>query len=206
MFRASILHGHYLSPRGMRRPVVMWRDGRDVMVSFYYHRVVGNEYTSVEPVRELRRRLGIVDPADIRANLPAFIEFMSASPLHPRFSWAAFVDTWAGRKEVVETSYEALRENTVRELRRVVAELGYPDPGDGRADEIANKYSFARQKGDANAKGAGAAYLRKGIVGDWRNAFTREAAMVFERHSGAALRKLGYEQDPDWVESVDTSN
>jgi len=46
------------------------------------------------------------------------------------------------------------------------------------------------------------AELRKGIVGDWRNHFTREAAEVFERHAGKELLLLGYETSADWVSTV----
>lgn len=31
--RSSIMHSHYLDPRGLRNVVLAWRDGRDVMVS-----------------------------------------------------------------------------------------------------------------------------------------------------------------------------
>lgn len=44
--------------------------------------------------------------------------------------------------------------------------------------------------------------MRKGIVGDWRNAFSRESAQVFEAKAGRELRLLGYEQDAAWVDSL----
>jgi hypothetical protein len=40
---SSIMHGHYLNPWGMDNVVVMWRDGRDIMVSWYYHCLFKNE-------------------------------------------------------------------------------------------------------------------------------------------------------------------
>ena len=40
--------------------------------------------------------------------------------------------------------------------------------------------------------------VRKGIVGDWKNYFSREAGEVFDRHCGDVMVRLGYEADRDW--------
>jgi hypothetical protein len=45
-------------------------------------------------------------------------------------------------------------------------------------------------------------FLRKGIVGDWRNHFSAEAAVVFDAHAGSALIELGYEPDRSWITSA----
>jgi hypothetical protein len=46
VLRTSIMHGHYLSPRAMKNVVVAWRDGRDVMVSWYHQQFVPHEWTN----------------------------------------------------------------------------------------------------------------------------------------------------------------
>jgi hypothetical protein len=43
-------------------------------------------------------------------------------------------------------------------------------------------------------------FLRKGIAGDWKNAFTPEAARVFDAYAGDLLIELGYERDHSWVD------
>ena len=35
--KPSIMHGHYIHPWGMNNNICIWRDGRDVMVSWYHH-------------------------------------------------------------------------------------------------------------------------------------------------------------------------
>jgi sulfotransferase family protein len=42
-------------------------------------------------------------------------------------------------------------------------------------------------------------FLRKGVVGDWRNQFSLEAREVFDRYAGEELILLGYEKDRKWV-------
>lgn len=44
--------------------------------------------------------------------------------------------------------------------------------------------------------------MRKGIVGDWREHFTREDAELMEEIHGQTIRELGYELDGSWVNSV----
>lgn len=44
--------------------------------------------------------------------------------------------------------------------------------------------------------------IRKGIIGDWRNYFTRRDAEVFLEVTGDLLIQLEYEKDTSWVESL----
>jgi len=42
--------------------------------------------------------------------------------------------------------------------------------------------------------------LRKGVAGDWRNHFSKDAKQVFNKLAGKELIKLGYEIDESWIE------
>lgn len=201
--RAQVLQGHYLRPAGMRNVVTLWRDGRDVLVSFYHHAVVGNEYSQQHSLRALRRRLAIDNPRDVRGNLARFAEYTLTQPDHPRFTWPRFAEVWAGRPGVASTTYEALRRDTAGELMRLVQERGYMPLSRERAEEIAAGYAFNRQRAGGQQAGLLARqFLRKGAVGDWRNHFTAETAQVFQHYAGATLIRLGYEADNTWADAV----
>ena len=122
VLRTSIMHGHYLSPFGIKNAVVVWRDGRDVMVSWYHQQLVPHEWNELQ-VRRSRRELALEDYEDVYTNLPAFIEYAFRRPHSPRFSWADFVRRWHGRKGAIHVRYEDLHEETAGELRRIVREL-----------------------------------------------------------------------------------
>jgi len=65
---------------------------------------------------------------------------------------------------------------------------------DALVAEVAMESSFDRRpepKGEEMP-------LRGGRVGDWRERFGRADAEGFERLAGGALRRTGYEPDPDW--------
>src|ERR687898_3567402 len=120
--RPSIMHGHYLSPWGIRNVVVVWRDGRDVMVSWYHQQLIPHEWNRAQVARS-RRELPLEDYDDVYENLPAFIEYGFTRPHSPGFSWRDFVRRWHSHKEAVHVRYEDLRHDTTGELRRTVREL-----------------------------------------------------------------------------------
>ena len=193
--RASVMKAHFLRPGGLKNTVIVWRDGRDVMVSLYHHCYFKFEDRPYNHglVDLMRRTYPFDDYEAVAANLPAFVEQQFARPITPMFTWTRFVDTWAARPGVVHTSYEALRRDTVAELGRIVVRLT-GGPGDPAAVEAAvEEHSFERQK--AAAGGARRSHIRKGAVGDWQSLFTPELSRRFEELAGGALDKLGYPRD-----------
>lgn len=197
----SVTHGHFLNPRGLRNVVVLWRDPRDVIVSFYYHCYFVNEHHNALLVRLMKERLPFADYANIRANLPNFIRFVSRTPLSPSFTWPAFVAVWAGRPGIVQTHYEALRADAPAELSRVVAALTGQRLSTQRAEKVAEAHSFARVKAQAEAKrpdGAEIPFVREGAIGGWQRHFTAEAEAALRKGGfGPAMAKLGYMMDRD---------
>lgn len=194
-FRNVILHGHKLSSPLYSNVCVMHRDGRDIMVSAYYHFLFDNEWNNSVLVEKTRNQLGFVDCRDIAHNLPTFIEWMhygySKGPL--RFSWPDFVSSWSG-KGVPVVFYEALLDNGAAEVFRLCGELGVRVTQE-RCEEAFEKYRI--KKREPNAEGG--EFVRKGISGDWKNHFNRAAAEIFDELNGAALISLGYESNSNWV-------
>lgn len=84
--RPSILHGHYVRPIGMRNVVLVWRDPRDMLVSFYYHSYFRNELFNAPLVARMQRALPFDDVNDIQANLPVFLEAHFERRIWPHFS------------------------------------------------------------------------------------------------------------------------
>lgn len=198
--RSSIMHGHYLWSWNMRNVVVVWRDGRDVITSFYYHSLVPrSDRPNPRGVAIARKGVSFTDYDDIRTNLPEFIEYVFERNRHPAFSWAEFAAAWQGRTDVVHVRYEDLLADCPGQLSRVVRELTGMELDRGRAEEISHRFSFAAQTGRQPGEQDHGSFLRSGVSGDWRNHFTEQARRVFDRYAGDALVALGYESDRSWV-------
>jgi hypothetical protein len=196
---SCVMHGHYLRRWGMRNVVVVWRDGRDVMVSWYYFCLFSNELGNDRMVAKVRKELGAADPADIRRNMPLFIEYAFERQSYPRFSWGRFVDRWLDVPGVVYAHYERLIDDGVREIQRIVYQLTGGALEASRARDIVEACSFARQAGRGRGEERSDRFLRKGVVGDWRTHFSRAAAERFDEHAGTQLMRLGYAADRRWV-------
>lgn len=196
--KSSIIHGHYLYFLTMKNVFVIFRDGRDIMVSFYFHSFFENELHNQSLVKRMRKELPFSDFEDVEANLPKFIEHKFSRKRPPRFTWSEFVDSWID-KDVVFVRYENLLHNTANEVGRALEELSGQKSDYGLIRQIAEKYSFKKQARRNPGEENRSSFLRKGIIGDWKHNFNRDSREVFEYFAGDQLIKLGYEKDRSWV-------
>jgi hypothetical protein len=98
----------------------------------------------------------------------------------------------------LEVRYEDLQADAVREARAVFAFLG-ADAGEEVARRCTERVSFERwTRGRERGQEDSAAFLRKGVAGDWRNVFTPRDKEIFKQMSGDLLVELGYEEDGRW--------
>lgn len=199
MLQSSIMHGHYIWPRNMKNVVVLWRDGRDILISQYYHSLFKNERGNSRLVERTKAHLKFMDYHNIKKNLPDFIEYTYVTKKHPKFSWADFVSVWGNKPGIIHVKYEGLRENPSRELQRIIRELTGKNIDPRKAEIIADKYSFEKQSGRKPGQESANSFMRKGIIGDWKNHFSPEAKRLFDRYAGDALIELGYERDHLWA-------
>lgn len=205
-WETSILRSTVLYNPRFRNVTVVMRDGRDVMVSAYYHFLFHNEANAEFGVEQKRAVLQFSDYDDIRTNMPTFIDYMFQTfpreGWSTRFHWARFVDSWMDQEAPI-VRYEDLLSDPAAQLRRVSHALTGQAPNEAELQRVVEKYSFKALTGRKSGEEKANAFLRKGIAGDWRNVFSREAAEKFNRHAGAQLIRLGYEADDRWVSSVD---
>lgn len=97
------------------------------------------------------------------------------------------------------TRYEDLLTDTEGELRRILQKLDLQPVNDLKA--VVERQSFAKRRKWTEAHGSSLNYgrdfqlrfLRKGVVGDWKNRFGPEEIALCEEYFGDLIRELGYE-------------
>jgi len=205
----SVLHAHwYYDPR-LPPTVYLRRDGRDVVVSTYFFWTrLATKQNNPKVQRKLAQIFGRLygpsfDPDDIRANLPAFIEYEMTEAPAVRKNWAQHLEDWADRPNVGYVRYEDLLVAPAETLAPAL-ELAGGMPVDLEVVRLAEqRYTFARAAGGRQAgKESRASFRRKGVAGDWRQHFTREAGEVFDAYAGDALVEFGYAANRGWYESL----
>jgi len=118
---------------------------------------------------------------------------------NPKLSWSDFYDLWGAKSNHVHVKYEVLRTEPVIALQKIVCDLTGLKIGEVEADKIVDKYSFEKVSGRKVGEENNNSFMRKGIVGDWKNYFDGNARKLFHAYAGDALVGLGYEGDASWV-------
>lgn len=206
---SCVIQNHWHYDRRLRRVTYLYRDGRDVMVSYYFHRIHTARY-SQRPGRERVRRIyeGLLgknyDPGDIVRHLPRFIEFEFAQPGRGSdLNWSQHIDDWypasGGRPGVTYVNYESLHRDPVGTMTRTLASLTGEEPEHDRLSAAVEKMSMQNQTGRSPGEEDVSHFIRKATVGEWRDHFSKESAELFDQLAGHALIRLGYEEDPSWV-------
>ncbi len=207
----AMVHAHWKYDPKLSRTVYMVRDGRDVMVSLYFHFVRHVQMQSRKRDVALAKRLERIFGRDADLNntydhLPAFLTHIYQRPVGARVNWTTHVRSWWGKPGVVQTRYEDLLADTTGEVRRVIESLTGEAAADWRVDLAVEKYSMRRQTGRAPGQENRSSFIRKGVAGDWVNHFSREAREIFAEQAGDVLIDLGYESDDSWVEHSATTD
>ncbi|MDX2464375.1 MAG: sulfotransferase domain-containing protein [Porticoccus sp.] len=196
-----ILHGHYINNIKRDKTIIVWRDGRDVLISWYFHSLFYNNVKNKLLVDDVRFRLKFSNFENLSENLVDFIEYTFTNQVHPKFSWSQFVDRWYSDDTVLHVKYEDLRSNTISELSRLVEHLSDEVFSHSKISSVVDKFSFERQSGRRPGVEKKNNFMRKGIVGDWKNQFDLNSRKAFDFYAGDSLIKLGYEFNHNWVKS-----
>jgi len=198
MLKSCILHDHLFNPFNIHNVLAVTRDGRDILVSQYFHSLFENGSGNEALVRRTRKKLNFRNYDDLESNLPAFIEYTYSDGSRKKHNWNTFNDRWTETPRAVRAKYEDFLLRPVSELQRVSFELSGETLSEDNADAIVKKYSFSSLSGRKSGEENKRSFLRKGISGDWKNYFTPTAKEVFKDYAGATLIKLGYESDNAW--------
>ena len=202
-----VIHNHWRYNPRFRRVLYVYRDGRDVMVSLFFHRMRTLARRDSVDVRIFKRQYDRLfgkgyDPNDSIALLPRFIENEFKRPRNPRVTWSQHIESWCapdGHPHVTCLSYEQLVNDCRATLKRAIELVTGATVDQWRIDTTVEKFSMVRQTGRRPGEEDRGAFIRKGVAGDWPNHFSLEAAEVFNDLAGDALIHLGYEKDRDWV-------
>lgn len=207
-FEAVILNHWPYDPR-LRGVSYIYRDGRDVLTSFFFHRLRIARTSSDPRSRRVRKHLLRLfgeqfEEREAGSLLAQFIDHEFCRPAFgSRLNWRDHIARWYApteRPHIAYLRYEDLLLETTATLSKVIELVtGQPAEPD-RVQSTASKFSMEAQTGRRPGEESTEHHVRKGIAGDWKNHFTRECAEIFHRHAGETLIALGYESDDRWID------
>jgi hypothetical protein len=172
---------HDLPAPHYRRVVYILRDGRDAMVSYYHH---------------LRALARTTVPDEY------FMQMVETGrDLYPGH-WHEHVRAWEANPygaEMILLRYEDLQADRPRELARLCEFLGIEPDGEA-VSAVAERTSFvnmaareARSGWDNRAWPTDKKFVRRGVVGSYRDEMPEGVYSAFMERAGQTLQQYGYE-------------
>lgn len=195
-WRQGIFHSHYPNWEGSPKTILLVRDGRDVIVSAYYHFIIGHDRNPSFLTAKWRKQLGVADHEEVEKHLPAFIDLFFANFRigGQVMNWANYIDSFnLGSNDLHVVKYEDLLQDGFEALSGLISWLENYKVSDSQIERVIEKYSFKNITGRVAGQEDSSQFLRKGIAGDWKNKFTKEAINRFDKWAKPQLELLGYE-------------
>ncbi|SFR36411.1 Sulfotransferase domain-containing protein [Robiginitalea myxolifaciens] len=214
--RKSLFHSHYLPKwRIPNNPRIVYlvRDGRDVMVSLYFHQLIWNEKNKLNPKDVIyhRKQTGFKDFEDVKGNMLDFIHYtfteQPSKLQHFTYmgNWATYNRSWiAQREQSDENIYLVRYEDLLLDAFGTMKDMfeGFFDieaVDEEKLRQTVQKFSFENQAKRKKGQEDKNSFLRKGISGDWKNYFGPAEREAYNHYAGDVLQALGYEQDESWL-------
>ena len=152
------------------------RDGRDVVVSkFFFDRdfCVTNEITS-----------------SFEKNFDDYVE-------ETALEWARYVSAWANQN-VLTVKYENFLADPIEELRNLLDAVAKVRMDREHLEHVVARFSKEKFSESLSHVFQHNTFVRKGIVGDWKNYFSATNMTAFKSVAGDALVAYKYEKDAGW--------
>lgn len=180
--RPRVMKSHASYVREYPRIIYVVRDGRDVYVSYYFHRL-----KQLPPGTTFRE----------------FLKRRNHSPC----LWGEHVASWSFKKfqspEILVVRYEDLARTCLEQLRRMAGFIGLEAKEEQlrcavEASNFENMRRLEFKRGRPYKNEGPEVFMRKGQPGNWREFFGPEEKAIFKSREGHVLIKLGYEVDDNW--------
>lgn len=163
--------------------LVLYRDPRDVSVSWYYHFLSQKGQRHYDIYHTSTKEEGLLHAINIVCleYLTWITEWYEIAQKH--------------HKNIYILSYEKLHNNVKDTMKNVLEFYEIPP-----TVNLLNKMAATQLKKEVDVKKSlkNGITKRKGIVGDWKNNFTNIHKDYFKKNAGELLIMLGYEKDLEW--------
>lgn len=183
------------------------RDGRDVVISYYFYETsyckkTEQKTSNIKILRGLlsfyigyifsKRRL-YSRPIDLTSEDNGLFDAYVAIRAK---EWKQHIELWL-KQGKHHFMYEDLLDNTHHVLRKILDTIG-AEIDEALLNKTVELMSFNNCKKLENSFKKAGRFYRKGIHGDWRNHFSEKQKNIFKEIAGSTLIDLGYEKGLDW--------
>lgn len=203
----QMFHCHMLAKGLNKKQIILWRDGRDILISQYYHSLFYNDVGNKVLVDYTRSKVPFQNYMDVSDNLADFIRFIDSGKAKPKYTWSDFVTQWSDDEHCFHVKYENLYDMPIESLVDVLNFCGFYSSQNDilKIKNTVSKYALSpkNEQKEVRSIEQKVPFARKGGYGGWKKYFKIDAAKLFCELHGDSLIKLGYETDYSWIKSID---
>ncbi len=171
--------------------ILLTRDGRDVVTSGVFDWIHREAETSP------RHRFFAQGESGLK--LDRFFDDQTLT--HWAQLWTETIQVCRTRKIDGHITYEQMQTDHPSALQQLFSILGVDEDLE-IANACARATTFEAMTGRESGQEQPLAKARKGVVGDWKNYFTRRDGQLFWKIAGEAMQYAGYERDDRWVHTL----
>lgn len=196
--------------------IIITRDGRDILVSQIYHRLrhLHNDNPSREFKRVLKKYPSMVEKLNLfKTDINYFNKYpkkLFDDELYVKdemSSWSNHIKKRTKWLDKVKSDFKEIKIHIIK----------YEDLWKNIEEERAKLYQFL-DLDPAEAKNLGKierpgfkkvnnlSHYRKGVIGDWKNYFTKSVCNWVKKVAGQTLIDLGYEKNLKWKNNIKKQN
>lgn len=175
-----------------KKQIYILRDGRDVLTSYYFHLFVRLKISQAKQFDDIN---------DVRKNMPKFLEMYFKNQLGNKTTWVEHTRNWIHPGTQI-IRYEDMLEDTMGTLLPVLKIFERQPIDIEQLSSVIEDNDFKRVSGRKKGEEDQNSFHRKGITGDYKNYFNKDAARIFHFYAGKQLINLGYEKDDSWIQTI----
>jgi len=185
-------HDLELPANSQHQPVVyLLRDGRDVMVSyFFYRRKLAAEGSGIK--KQLTKFRNLLTTKSVEPSCHDFSAFLQKYT----DEWVTHLSTWLERSPQVVIRYEDLKTEPVKTLQTAFGQLNV-EIAPAIIEQGLDIFDFQKLSQRREGEEDRSSFFRKGIAGDWKNHFADTDLEYFTRRAEDVMNQAGYSSQED---------
>ncbi|PZD72812.1 hypothetical protein C1752_03198 [Acaryochloris thomasi RCC1774] len=193
-YGAAIVKYHKLQIPSALKEVVIIRDPRDVIISFYYHSffIFADNPFNARIVSLSKKRFNFDDYSDIAANIPTFIDYMLDGPIKPGFRWDHFYNIKI-KSGIPIFKYEDLRHSPLETFSQILESLGFQDIDQQKLSGSIEKYNIKKIKKKNDSSQGKVNFVRSGKVNGWQDILLKQDNNKIRKNFSSIMEIFQYD-------------
>jgi hypothetical protein len=184
-----LLKTHIYSNHRYKKIIYCVRDGRDVLVSYYFfQKDYVRKYLKIKPSYHFDESMSD------KAQFKNYLKYRLMTKDFPYLNWAEHVERATNEENIIFIKYEDLKSETYDTFIKLLNNLQI-NINEKKVRKICEEQAFDKEKERLEKIGDSfALHLKTGECGRWKELFSDESLNLFNKHASEIMQLFDYYQ------------